>query len=233
MPALRAPLRRLLGPLLLTLGMLAILVGLGVWQLHRLTWKEGLLTEIARAEAAPPVPLPAHPRPFTKVSVHGRLQSEVTAWYGVSVRNTPQGRAMGADLIEPLDRAGAPPVLVDRGWVPDQPAAPIAEPPGEVTVNGFIRHTERPGWLSAPDDPEARRFFSPDVPVMAAALGLKQVAPFLLIAMGPSEPGQYPAPAQHLPRPLNNHLNYALTWFGLAGALLVIFVLWARKAVRA
>ena len=63
--------------------------------------------------------------------------------------------------------------------------------------------------------------------------GLHHVASFILVAMGPSPQERYPDPAHHLPRPLNNHLSYAITWYGLAVALVVIFVLWARKALDA
>jgi surfeit locus 1 family protein len=57
------------------------------------------------------------------------------------------------------------------------------------------------------------------------------VAPFILIAMGPTPQAGYPIPAEHLPRPPNNHLSYAITWYGLAVALVVIFAVWSRKAL--
>ena len=67
----------------------------------------------------------------------------------------------------------------------------------------------------------------------ARRLGFGSVAPFILVAMGPAPPERYPDPARHLPRPPNNHLSYAITWYGLAIALVVIFVLWARKVLSA
>ena len=77
-----------------------------------------------------------------------------------------------------------------------------------------------------------RRFYALDPGVIAAALGLKTVAPFTLIAMGPVEFGHYPAPAIHLPRPPNDHFQYALTWFGLAGALVLVFGSWAYTKLQ-
>ena len=59
------------------------------------------------------------------------------------------------------------------------------------------------------------------------------MAPFTLIAMGPAPREGFPDPAKHLPQPPNNHLSYAITWYGLAVALVVIFVLWARKVLTA
>ena len=68
---------------------------------------------------------PAQPPPFAKVAVTGRLRADLAALYGSDVRDTPEGPVLGAFLIEPLIRAGGPPVLVERGWVPEtrRPAA--------------------------------------------------------------------------------------------------------------
>ncbi len=82
---------RLFVPALSTVVMLAILTGLGVWQLERLQWKEGLLAEIAHAEQSPAVPLPATPSPFAKVEVTGTLREDLSALYGAEVRDTRSG----------------------------------------------------------------------------------------------------------------------------------------------
>ncbi len=122
-PVQRLPVRRLIGPALMTAVMFLVLIGLGTWQVRRLAWKEGILAQIARAEAAPPVPLSSAsgtpvPAPFTKVAVTGTLLHDKSALYGAEVRDTAAGPELGAQLIEPLQRDGAPPLLVDRGWVP-------------------------------------------------------------------------------------------------------------------
>ena len=54
-------LRPLLWPGVMTVAMLAVLLGLGTWQVQRLHWKRGLLAQIARPRRRPPVPLPADP----------------------------------------------------------------------------------------------------------------------------------------------------------------------------
>ena len=82
---------------------------------------------------------------------------------------------------------------------------------------GYVRPPEHPRWFGATDDPAARRFFALDPAAIGAALGLAEVAPFTLVALGPA--GGVPEPAQALPRPPNDHLGYAITWFGLAGLL--------------
>ena len=221
--------RRLLVPGLSTVAMLAVLIGLGTWQLHRLAWKRDLLAQIAAAEAASAVPVPVNPSPFEKVSVTGSLRDDLSALYGVELRDTPAGPVPGGQLIVPLLRRDGVPVLVDLGWVPFDRAQPIDRPQGEVTVAGYVRPAEQAGLLAARDDTARRRFYTLDPQAIGVALGLPRVARYTLVALGSAQ--GYPDPVRHLPRPPNDHLQYALTWFGLAATLCVIFVLHARKVL--
>ncbi len=223
--------RAILGPAAATLVMLAVLVGLGCWQLRRLGEKQALLDQIALAEQSPPTPLPDAPRPFEKVSVSGRWLPQL-ARYGAEVRDTPQGPRMGSELLGVLQRPEVPAVLVDLGWVDD--AERVSLPHTPATVVGFVRRPDRASWLSAHDDVAGARFFTLDPGAIAAALGV-EVAPFTVVALqgvGELAPGVRPAPTGSLPRPLNNHLSYALTWFGLAATLVVVFGLWLRQGIR-
>lgn len=198
-------------PLLLAaIPALGLLLALGTWQVQRLHWKNALLARIAAAEAAPAALLAEPPVPFARVRVTGRFDHAREALLGLEVR----GPVLGARLLTPLLRDGAAPVLVDRGWIPVERGTP-ARPEGEVTVEGFVHPGDRPGLFSARDDPAGRRFYTLDPPAIGAAIGLP-VAPYAIVALGP--PGS-PDPARALPRPTNNHLGYAITWYGLALAL--------------
>ena len=219
---------RLLGPSIMAALMFALLIGLGVWQLHRLTWKQGLLAQIDHAERSPAIPLPADPPQFAKVRIEGRLRPDLQALYGSDVRDLPAGPTIGAQLIEPLERPGQDPVMIDLGWVPTG----VSVAPGGTSVEGYIRQPDKPGLFSAADDPAKRRFFTLDPAPIAASLGIAHAAPFTLMVMGKVTPGVFPQPAEALPRPPNDHLNYALTWFGLALSLAVVFVVYVRKALR-
>jgi surfeit locus 1 family protein len=210
--------------------MLLVLIGLGSWQVYRLYWKDGILTQIAAAEAAPPVPLGPEPAPFAKVSVTGRFRYDLAAQYGVEVRDTTAGSMIGSYQIVPLQRDGAQAILVNRGWIPEKREQPLNDPPGQVTVSGYVRPADRPRWFSPADEITTRRFFTLDPDAIARALELKDVLPFVLVALGPGPANTYPAPADHLPRPPNNHLSYAITWYGLAAVLVVMFAAWTRKA---
>lgn len=208
--------------------MLAITLSLGVWQIERLHWKQGLLSEIDRAEAAPAIPFPADPTPFEKVELTGVLRGDLIAHYGSEVRGVVGGAKLGAQLIVPLERPGKPPILVDLGWLPDDATPAIPNGPTEVT--GYIRPPEPASRLSPGPDLQQRRFWSLDPAPIGAALGLPAVAPYTLVALGPI--AATPSPAQSLPRPSNDHLGYAVTWFGLALCLIGIFVVFARRTLR-
>ena len=208
--------------------MLGVTLSLGVWQIQRLHWKEGILAEIDRAEAAPPVPLPGDPSPFEKVEVSGTLRPDLVARYGTEVRGTASGAELGSQIVMPLIRPGQPPLLVDRGWAPDTAIPPAVA--GPVTFTGYVRPPESGGPFAPGPDLAQRRFWSLDPAPIGRALGLATVAPFTLVVLGPSTAD--PSPAQALPRPSNDHLGYAVTWFGLSASLIVIFAVFARRTLR-
>ena len=223
----RAPVRRrLLVPCLTTLALVCLTSGLGVWQLHRLHWKLAILARLDAAERAAAVPLPPSPTPFQKIVIRGRLDPGRVASYEDDVRDDARGNVvMGTHLVEPLLRPGLAPVLVDLGWE-KYPPSPLA---GEVSVTGYVRPAEHPGWLSARDDPAHGRFYTLDPARIAAGLALPAAAPFTVVALGPAGS---PDPARSLPRPPNDHLQYAVTWFGLSLVAAVMFAVWARQASR-
>ena len=228
MPTAGSPsaLRRLLLPLVVTLPVLAVLLGLGTWQAERLGWKRDILARIDAAEAGPAVPLAGVPGPFAKVEAIGRFDHGREVLLGLEVRGT----TLGARLLTPLLRQGAPPILVDRGWVPLQRSAPVDRPEGTVRVAGWIRPTEPAGMFAARDDVPGRHFHSLDPAAIGAAIGVPGLMPFALVALG--EPRGLPEPDRALPRPRNNHLGYAITWYGLAAALVGVFLVWARRRLK-
>jgi surfeit locus 1 family protein len=137
---------------------------------------------------------------------------------------------MGARRIGILDRPDGKPVLVDLGWVPA--GRTVAAPAAEMTVQGYVHPGDTASWFSAADDLGGRHFHTLDPARIAAALGVADALPFVIVALGPTPADRWPDPAKHLPRPPNNHLIYAVTWYGFAVTLVVIFILWARKAIR-
>jgi surfeit locus 1 family protein len=217
--------RRVAVPLAFALPVLGVLLYLGTWQAQRLAWKNAILAEIAAAEAGPARRLTPNPREFEKVALTGRFDHAREVLLGLEVR----GPTLGAHLVTPLLRDDAAPVLVDRGWVPMESRAPIARPEGPVTIEGFIRAPDIRNRFSAEDDTAGRRFFTFDPTAIGAAIGLAP-APYAVVALG--SPGGLPDPARTLPRPRNNHLGYAITWYGLALALLGVSAVWMRRRLK-
>jgi len=220
--------RRIVAPGIAAFITFWLLIALGVWQLHRLTWKEGILRDIHRAAISAPIPLPAHPTPFEKVSVSGAWISGKAALYGDEVHDTPAGPVAGAELIMPFREASGAVLLVDLGWVPQTSPTPIAAPNNPA---GYLHAPIAPGWFAGADDPARGLYYTLDPARIARGMGLQRVAPYILIAMGPMPPpgSALPQPAQDLPTPPNNHYEYALTWFGFALVLVFEFVFFARK----
>jgi len=220
--------RVLLWPGLATLAALAVLVALGTWQVQRLAWKNAWIAQLRAAEALPPEPLPARiddpaPLAFRRFAVTGRFDHDRSVVFGIAERN----RQIGAFLATPLLRDRAEPVWIVRGWVPYPPFPDLPAPEGEVTVTGFLMLPERRGTFTPDDRPEERRFWAMQPAPLAAAVGLGPVAPFAIAALGTAEAP--PFPQRRPPMPRNDHLGYAITWFGLAAALAAFFVFWARS----
>jgi surfeit locus 1 family protein len=213
----------------MTAAMLIVRIGLGTWQVQRLHWKQDAIARIAHAEANAPMPLTANPAPYSKVVVQGNLRDDLSVQYGAEVRETPTGTKMGAHAIVPLEREHAPTLLVDLGWVPLKPNAALGHPANPVTLTGFVHPPEERGWFNATDNAVERRFYTLDPPAIAGALRLPPTEPYVLTVLGPKPASLWPEPAHRLPRPSNNHLAYAITWFGLAAALVVVFLIYARK----
>jgi surfeit locus 1 family protein len=209
----------------MTLAMLATLIFLGTWQVNRLFWKQALLADIAAAERNPPLPLGPSPPPFARVRADGVFDA-IAALYGAELRTVGGIPTGGARLLGILRRDGAPPVLVDRGWVP-VPPPPVAA--GPASIEGYIRPPDSAGTFAPADDLAGRRFFTLDPAAIGRALGVPDLAPYTLVALGPAG---LPDPARSLPRPPNNHLAYVITWYGLAVALVAVFIVYLRKVRR-
>jgi surfeit locus 1 family protein len=223
------PWRRLIAPGIAASITFILLIALGLWQMHRLAWKEGIIASIRHAQAQAPIPLPPNPTPFQKVIVTGQWIQGKAALYGDEVHDSPDGPVPGGELIMPLRRMDGVVVLVDLGWVPEQIPVPAQNLPPRAV--GYIHAPILPNWTSGADDPAQGLYYTFDPQNIGAGLGLQNVAPYILVVLGPMPPpgSKQPQPAQDLPTPVNNHYEYALTWFGFAGVLVFQFIFFARK----
>jgi surfeit locus 1 family protein len=229
--------RPLLGPSLWFLPGFALLVGLGVWQIQRLQEKEALIASVEAGLHAPPVPLSeavkegTNPTEWRPVKVTGHFLHDKEL-YLFSIG--PMG-AVGVDVITPLVQANGDAVLIDRGFVPEalrNPATRAAgQVEGDVSVTGVLRLSERPGMFTPQPDLKTRLWFAKDIPSMTDALALP-APPILIEADATPNPGGWPIGGQTRVDFPNDHLQYATTWFGLALALLAVYLLYHRSHGR-
>ncbi len=220
-----------------TIAALAILVGLGVWQMQRLAWKTALLATIAERTTAAPAPLPpeadwAGLKPddyaYRHVAVDGVFEhdQEVRVFRPLATARGPYS-GLGYLVLTPLQLPSGATVIVNRGFVPEARADPATRAGGQVqgpvAVTGLMREPEQRNSFTPADDPKQRLWFTRDPQSIAAAFGLSRVAPFTIDADASKLPGGLPEGGETVLAIPNDHLSYALTWFGLAFGLLVVY----------
>ncbi len=216
--------------------MLALLIGLGVWQLERLQWKLGLIAHAESRMAEPAVAYPARiddpaALDFRHVSASGVFINDRSLAFGVVER----GGEVGGQLVVPLRLDDGRILLVDRGWLPEALLPPhvpsTAQPTGRVEVSGVLRDRgDAPKGLFTPsNEPGKRRWYWFDPEALERAVGAP-VQPFILFVNRAARPGELPAPSPVEVDYRNAHLGYAITWFSLAGALVVFYVMLGLRA---
>lgn len=214
--------------------------GLGIWQLQRLGWKLALIERVEARVHAPAVAAPGPDRwaavageEYRRVRLTGRFLSERE-----TLVQAVTERGGGFWVLTPLRDAAGFTVLVNRGFVPPErrdPASRASTPAGEVSVTGLLRLTEPKGGFLRANDPDGGRWYSRDVGAIAQARALGgAVAPYFVDADDTPNAGGFPIGGLTVLRFANNHLVYALTWFGLALMLCAatVFVLRGEYRVR-
>lgn len=201
-------LKRMIVPLIIGVGGVAVLVALGVWQVQRLAWKEGVLAEIETRIAADPVALPTAPDPeadrYLPVMADGVIGDDT-----IRVLVSTREDGAGYRIISAFETQGRR-VMIDRGFIPAEDHVPGG---GAAAVIGNLHWPDEITGSTPEADLMANIWFARDVPAMAARL---EAEPVLIIAREIT-PGFGPRPmpvgTEGIP---NDHLQYAGTWFSLA-----------------
>ena len=231
-----------------TLAMVALFIGLGVWQLQRRVEKHALIAALDERLAAAPVPLPPAARwstltperdEFRRViftaTYDGRLDAMVYS-SGSSIRPDISGPGTWAFL--PARLSSGETIAINAGFVPNtmqdrdvQDRAVARLITGQpVTMTGYIRFPIAAGVLTPNVEHDKRLWFARDHLEMAQALGWKEVAPFYIDLESPVPPSGIPKPGPLDVQLRDDHMQYALTWFTLAAAVVIAFAVWLRRA---
>ncbi|MEM1065625.1 MAG: SURF1 family protein [Pseudomonadota bacterium] len=222
--------KRMLFPLLLGVSGAALLIALGVWQVQRLEWKESVLSEIDARINASPVAVPDAPDAerdrFLPVTASGQFAEEE-----IHVLVSTRQEGAGFRIISPFETEAGRRFLVDRGFVKDELKGE-ARPSGEAAVTGNLHWPDEIDRFTPEPDLGANIWFARDVPALAEALGTE---PVLIVARASSleDTGIRPLPIDSSGIP-NDHLEYAVTWFGLAAVWIAMtaLLLWRIRQGR-
>jgi surfeit locus 1 family protein len=232
----------LLWPTLFALAALAMLLSLGTWQMNRKAWKDGLQQQIVERTRAAPVELTpavaARDFEYLRVKVQGRfLHTQTRNLYW------PLSGQLGSLIYTPMVLDDGMIVLVNRGWVPDGLTdAQLRLPSGPIELTGLLRAPEIPNRFTPQNTPSANQWYWRDVASMLACQGqpvepdckaLKGRAyPFSIDAEAGAEGSGFPrggTTSLNLP---NKHLEYAVTWYGLALTLIGVYAAFAWGRLR-
>jgi surfeit locus 1 family protein len=230
---------------------LALLIGLGVWQLQRRVEKHALIAQLTERLAAAPAPLPppaqwnaltpAHDE-FRRVRFSATYQSRPDAMVyssGSAIRDDVSGPGTWAFVPARLPTGET--VVINTGFVQntmqdrgqqDRAVARLVTG-APVALTGYIRFPESAGALTPRENIAKRLWFTRDHMAIARALGWGEVAPFYIDLESPAPESRIPKPGPLEVHLKDDHLQYAVTWFGLAAVVLIAFAVWVRGQRRA
>ncbi|MEO1199425.1 MAG: SURF1 family protein [Pseudomonadota bacterium] len=228
-------------PTIACLPALAILIALGVWQIQRLEWKEGLISRIDDRVAADPLFLHEAMGRFDET---GDIEYLRVSASGVYIHDAemylfahgPEG--LGWHVITPFRTRPGGYILVNRGYVPDRALDEMPRSTDFVTITGLLRGPGEPNQFTPDNEPDNNVWYWRDLGAMESYAGRIvmtrnrfQVLPFFLDVEEEGDDLWPRGSVTRLDLP-NRHLEYALTWFGMAVALTVVYVLFVRSRLR-
>ncbi|MBY5587271.1 SURF1 family protein [Rhizobium leguminosarum] len=218
----------------------AALAALGTWQVQRLTWKRDLIARVDQRVHAAPVPAPVRAEwnkvnatddEYRRVTAVGMLANDKETLVYASTALGP-----GYWVMTPLTLADGTSILVNRGFVPTDRRDPASRreerASGPVAITGLMRMTEPKGSMLQSNDVAADRWYSRDVAAITQKRGVSAAAPYFIDADATANPGGLPVGGLTVIDFPNNHLLYAITWYGLAAMVLalLVFVLRGERA---
>ncbi len=234
---MRLPFRPTFWPTVFTVPAILVMIGLSVWQVQRLQWKEGLIAERTARTTAEPIALPPAGTDlasleFRRVAVTGSFDHAHEFYLAARSQNGN----VGYWIVTPLKTDAGETVLIERGWVPEEKKLPDARAQGQVagpvTLNGFVRLPQVKTFFQPDNEPQKNVWFylSPAEMVQASAIPARTDL-YLDADLAPN-PGGFPIGGQTRINLPNDHLQYAITWALLALSLAVVYVIFHLKLER-
>jgi surfeit locus 1 family protein len=234
---------KLVWPTLATLLALGVLLSLGTWQLERKRWKEDLLAKIAARATAPPVPLAEVAErlrsggdvEYMHASARGRFHHDKERYL-----YAPAPSRLAWHVYTPLEIAPGRIVWVNRGLVPDANKLPATRTAGQVAgeteVRGIVRQPPGRNLFTPDNDVGGNLWYWADIPALTRSSfpgSAPEALPFTIDAdAAPASPGGLPQGGVTRVALSNRHLEYAVTWYGLALTLIGVYLAFAMNRLR-
>lgn len=217
--------RRVIFLLIISGAGLAILIGLGTWQLQRKAWKEDLLQTIEANIAAAPAALPQVPAKerdrYRAVTVEGEIEGNALHVFWVT-----KDAETGYRIIAPFVTTDGRRVLLDRGFLPAaEKTASLTI--GQATVTGNLLWPDEGDWTTPAPEVDANILYARDVAYMAERLNTE---PVLIVARSATPEAAVTPQAVTTAGIPNNHLQYAITWFSLAFIWAAMTIYFLRRS---
>lgn len=238
---------RLLWPAILTVAGTLMLCSLGIWQLERMGEKHAFIARLTEQATGEPAPMPAAASwnnldpaklDLTRVTANGSYVDGPFAGVRTTIAaggpGTRQLSGFGRWIFQGFKLEDGGTILVNRGFVPENRLGEVKPAAGQARVTGFLRAPESRNSFTPNDIPADREFYTRDPAAIAASLNLP-AAPVYLEAEREGDGLTPPAGVdvkELIGRIPDNHLQYALTWFGLAMTLIGVFTAYAWQAWR-
>lgn len=225
-------------PTLLTLAAMALLCGLGFWQLQRLEWKQNLMAQLDAEYEKDAAQVTLRPEDiegdfdYRRGTLYGSYDFDKQILIGPRVyKNIP-----GRHVYTPLRLQDGSHILVNRGWVPndwrfENETAAARALASEGKVTGLLRKDSERNPFTPPNDPLKNAWYFPDVAEIARVKSIDNLRPGIFSLERQETEGDYPIPMTQRPDIPNNHLQYAIFWFAMAGIAFIIYLLrfWGKK----
>ncbi len=222
---------------------IAVLISLGFWQLDRKVWKENLIASLTARLSRAPEPLPpreAWSRLLQQEAEYRRVTfraefvpNEFALVYTAGSAFRPDVVGPGYWVMVPARLAGDGIVIVNRGFVPfEHSRTPIVAPTGMLDIVGVLRWPEKAGLFTPAAEPQNNVWYVRDPASIAAAKQWNTTAPFYVEMETPVQASGWPKPGKLVVNLPDNHLQYAITWFGLAAGLAGVYGAWLAGRLR-
>jgi surfeit locus 1 family protein len=230
-------------PTLMALAALAVLMALGTWQVERKRWKEDLLAKIATRVAAAPAPI-------ASITHTARAGDDIEYMHVVASGRFDHGKerylyapapsGLAWHVYTPLEVGPGVIVWVNRGAVPDASKSPSTRAAGQVAgeaeVRGIVRLAPAKAFFAPQNDAANNLWYWPDLTAMTASVlppGPVKALPFFIEADAqPVPPGGLPRGGVTRVALPNRHLEYAVTWYGIALTLVGVYLAFAISRLR-